>query len=122
MSAVTDRLRSALMNGSVETVDMSPYDVFDLLSVERRCLVIDAIGEHGHLSASDLSEVVAALEYGPDYDRKERKRVYISLKQHNMEPLLEYGVIQTVGKRVYGPGPNFEGVADVLASVREVCR
>lgn len=83
---------------SPEERDRLPKDViFELLSAERRRLVLDYLAENGgETTLGDLADHVAAKENGIEpqlLSSKQRKRVYIALYQCHLPKLDDTNVI-----------------------------
>jgi len=102
-------------NGERETTDIEA--VLTSLSKERRRRLLDVLDDGG---GGTFAEVVARVSeeiYGEDYDRQERKRVYVSLYQNHVPVLAENGVVVFEGTgdddRLY-PGPAFPETKDAL--------
>lgn len=79
-------------------------EVFSLLSNQRRRHVLQVCeGADTPIGISELSERVAALEYGKDrkkLDSDERKRVYTAMKQTHLPAMERAGVIEYDGREV----------------------
>ncbi len=70
---------------------------FDLLSNRRRLLVIKYLSEHQEAELSGIAEHIAALESDipqEDVEKKDRKRVFISLYQTHIPRLEEHGIVE----------------------------
>lgn len=83
---------------SPEERDRLPKDViFELLSVERRRLLLEYMAENGReTTLRDLAEHIAAIENGIDariVSSKQRKRVYVGLYQCHLPKLNDANVI-----------------------------
>lgn len=84
----------ATMSGP--TVDLSPVEIHDVLSNERRKMVIDLLrSERTEISARDLSEYIAERETGESPPpRNKRQSAYVSLHQTHLPKLDELGIIE----------------------------
>jgi hypothetical protein len=84
----------ATMSGSA--VDLSPVEIHDVLSNERRKMVIDLLRrERTEISARDLSEYIAERETGESPPpRNKRQSAYVSLHQTHLPKLDELGIIE----------------------------
>lgn len=106
---------------SAETVDdeqvgpPSRDTVFSLLSNRRRRTAIEVLRERdGSSTVSDLATIVAAREHGVEaanLESKQRKRVYVALKQVHLPRLDDEGVI------VYDDEDNSVALADDVAEL-----
>lgn len=84
----------ATMRGS--SVDLSPVEIHDVLSNERRKMVIDLLREERtEMSARDLSEYIAERETGESPPpRNKRQSAYVSLHQTHLPKLDDLGIIE----------------------------
>jgi len=84
----------ATMSGS--SVDLSPVEIHDVLSNERRKMVIDLLcEERTEISARHLSEYIAERETGESPPpRNKRQSAYVSLHQTHLPKLDELGIIE----------------------------
>jgi len=84
----------ATMSGS--SVDLSPVEIHDVLSNERRKMVIDLLcEERTGISARHLSEYIAERETGESPPpRNKRQSAYVSLHQTHLPKLDELGIIE----------------------------
>lgn len=96
-------------------------EILSALSKERRRVLLDVLDDGG---GGTFAEVVARVSeeiYGEDYDRKERKRVYVSLYQNHVPRLAENGIVVFEGTgdddRIY-TGPAFPETKDALDGLR----
>ena len=100
---------------ATETEPPSRDTVFSLLSNSRRRAAIEVLRERdGTASVSDLATAVAAREHGVDaasLERKQRKRVYVALKQVHLPRLEDEGVVH------YDPDDNTVVLADDVAEL-----
>ncbi len=76
---------------------LSTQDVLDAIKAERRRRAIRTLASGGTLTLRELSERVAEAQYGAGYERKERKRVYITLYQCHLPAMEEQGLIEWDG-------------------------
>lgn len=89
--------------------------VFSLLSNRRRRTAIEVLRERdGSATVSDLATIVAAREHGVEpanLEAKQRKRVYVALKQVHLPRLDDEGVI------IYDDEDNTVALADDVAEL-----
>lgn len=76
--------------------DLKPVEIHDVLSNERRHVVIDRLREsEGTVSARDLSEHIAEQETGESPPpRNIRQSAYVSLHQTHLPKLDELGIVE----------------------------
>lgn len=101
--------------------DASLSEIATVLANERRCLVIDALGEVAPIALDQFADRLAERCYGAGFTNQQRKRIYISLYQTHREVLTDVGVI-TVDHREWGQGPQYDayaGALDALADFSE---
>lgn len=74
---------------------LSKDAIYSLLSSARRRYVIQAMLNHeGEYEFSRLVRTVAVREYGDSPDYRQRKRIYVSLRQTHLPALDDAGVVQ----------------------------
>lgn len=77
--------------------DLSPDDIFEILSNSRRRYLIHTLHQRGGAAGlSELADRIAASEHGipiADVESDQRRRVYISLYQTHLPKLEEYGIV-----------------------------
>lgn len=121
------------MSGIVETLfgsstraptDMDLDTALDLMSSERRRLVVELLVEHDIDRETDLrslSRGIAAIENGVTPDEvthKQYKRVYVGLYQHHLEPLADHDVIDySSGSKTIRWGRHLEDLAAFTAEL-----
>lgn len=105
--------------GEVDPIDLDT--MFHILRSGRRRLFLEYLRTNGGGDFREIAEFVAGGEYGPDYDKDERKRVYISLYQNHVEDMDDAGLIQWngTGGEVH-PGENFQEVAEFLKCIHKI--
>lgn len=129
---VLDRVRRAVsvdVGPSVET-DLGVGETLGLLENRRRRLLADLlVGRGGEVGLGDAAEHIAARELDKPLDAvtaKERKRVYVSLRQSAAPVLDEAGVLVlhpgSKGGDVaaVAPGPELPAAHRALQAVRGV--
>lgn len=78
----------------IPSVDAHPDTVAKLLGVERRRRAIEFLARHGDCSFDDVVDYVTLETRGPDYPKKARKAVYVSLYQNHVPRLEDAGVLE----------------------------
>lgn len=92
-----------------------------LLSNARRCHVIETLAEREAIRLPALAEVVARAECGPEYSRRHRKAVYVTLYQTHLEALLAADVCRWTladGEKRLTAGPTHARYHDALRALR----
>lgn len=106
------------------TTDLSLDDALSCLSNERRRHAIEIVHEHGEsLSLSEVSERVAARQYGVDRQEltsKKRKCVYTGLYQAHMGRLTEVNAVSFDERaKVLAPAENTAALARAISVLEE---
>lgn len=102
-------------------LDLSPPEVYSVLSSERRRLAIRVLAENGAMTHARLAEEIGAREHDTEPDAlgsQQRKRIYIGLYQCHLEKLIDAGLVKW--ERTDGlvrPTDRLETVADIDADV-----
>lgn len=101
--------------------DHSPESLFELLSDERRRLVVSTVAEKGErVSLSDLAETVAEAEAADAsaVSQDHCEVVHTLLYHSHLPKLADAGVLEfDREERVVEPGPNLSSVAEVSAAL-----
>jgi len=82
------------MAGNVQP-ELAPVDIHDVLSNERRQMVLSILREeNGHTTARELSEQIAEMETGQSPPpRNIRQSAYVSLHQTHLPKLHDLGIV-----------------------------
>jgi DNA-binding transcriptional ArsR family regulator len=86
-------------------------EYFEILKNERRRVAIRMLAELDRVSVSELSEGVAAVEYGKESEEltsDEKKRVYTSMSQVHLPKLEDCGVVSIERDEIEPKGKNDE--------------
>lgn len=83
------------MAGTTAATDLEPVEIHEVLSNERRQLILEFLGQaDGPLSARDLSEKIAAAETDESPPPTNiRQSAYVSLHQTHLPKLDELGIV-----------------------------
>lgn len=109
-------------------VDIDIDELLHVISNSRRRTAIrwiNSLDDSEKFGINDLTDALAEMEYGADFDSMQRQRIYITMHQNHLETLEEIGVIlsPSTGHRSFHamyPGPSVAVVARVIETVGEV--
>ena len=99
-----------------ESHEINPGEAFEMLQIERRRAIIEALDSQPEWRLSDLAEHVAAVENDctpQDVTSQQRKRVYVALYQTHLEKLDDAGVLAFDGDRI-------DAIPDVVTAYRRI--
>lgn len=119
--SLTGRLTGGFGGPTATGIDRDT--AFSVMGNARRRTVIQyvaGVSDDREIHLHDLTEAVAADEYGGDYDATERKAVYIGLYQAHMDRLVSAGVVREERTNVFYKGQNAEALAQGIEKVCEV--
>lgn len=108
------------------TTPLTTEELFDILSNQRRRLVIQHVANNGEQDRRSLTQAIAAAENATEIYKltsRDRQTVWVALYQTHLDALDEAGVIEWIhdseDDHVICPTPLTEAVASIIAAVNE---